>query len=64
MALPQWERTNIKGHCLIIGTLAITQDVSIALSSIQAQIWVQSMAVAIVRESEGSTLPTEIRTVS
>jgi len=31
------------------------------LSCIQAQLWIQSVAAAIIREGEGKTLPTEIR---
>lgn len=59
--LPQWEKTNMKDHQLIVDTLAASQnDTFLALGCIQAQIWIQSVVAAIVREGEGGTLPIEI----
>ena len=62
--LPQWERVNEKDHQLIIDALGIAQNnISLALSCIQAQLWVQYTIAAIVREGEDGTLPTEIRKI-
>ncbi|XP_074424622.1 uncharacterized protein LOC141735547 [Larus michahellis] len=62
--LPQWEETGEKDHQLITDALGTTQNnVSLALSCIQAQLWMQSMTAAIIREGEEGTLPTEIRKV-
>ncbi|XP_075346020.1 uncharacterized protein LOC142403691 [Mycteria americana] len=62
--LPQWERINEEDHQLIVNTLGAAQiNVSLALSCIQAQLWVQSTVAAIVREGEEGTLPTEIQKV-
>lgn len=38
-------------------------NISLALSCIQAQLWVQYTIAAIVREGEDGTLPTEIRKI-
>ena len=49
---------------LIVNTLGATQiNVSLALSCIEAQLWVQSTVAAIIREGEEGTLPTEIRKI-
>ncbi|XP_076212573.1 LOW QUALITY PROTEIN: uncharacterized protein LOC143169181 [Aptenodytes patagonicus] len=62
--LPQWERINERDHQLIVDALGAAQnDVSLALSCIQAQLWMQSMVAAIIREGEEGTLPTEIQKV-
>ena len=62
--LPQWEKMNEKDHQLIIDALREAQiNISLALSCIQAQLWMQSMVAAIIREGEEGTLPTEIRKV-
>lgn len=58
--LPQWQRTNERDHQLIVDA---QNNVSLALSCIQAQSWMQSMVEAIIRESEDGTLPTEIRKI-
>ncbi|KAK4823936.1 LOW QUALITY PROTEIN: hypothetical protein QYF61_008322 [Mycteria americana] len=62
--LPQWGEVNEKDHQLIVDALGVTQNnVSLALSWIQAQLWMQSIVAAIIREGEEGTLPTEIRKV-
>ncbi|XP_076194341.1 uncharacterized protein LOC143160464 [Aptenodytes patagonicus] len=62
--LPQWERINEKDHQLIANALGTAQNnVSVALSCVQAQLWMQSMVAAVIREGEEGTLPTEIRKV-
>ena len=62
--LPQWERINERDHQLIVDALgAARNNVSPALSCIQAQLWMQSMVALIIREGENGTLPTEIRKV-
>ncbi|XP_074667533.1 uncharacterized protein LOC141917846 [Strix aluco] len=60
--LPHWERIEENDHQLIAKALGATQsNTSLALSCIQAQLWIQSIVAAIIREGEGGTLPTEIR---
>ena len=60
--LPQWEEINEKDHQLIVDALETIQgNVSLALSCIHAQLWMQSTVAAIVREGEEVILPTEIR---
>jgi len=62
--LPQWEETSEKDNQLIANALGAAQSsISLALSCIQAQLWMQSMTAAIIREGEEGTLPTEIRKV-
>lgn len=51
--LPSWEAVNEKDHQLISDALSIVQtDVSLALTSIQAQLWMQLMTATITREGE------------
>ncbi|XP_077645678.1 uncharacterized protein LOC144247889 [Lonchura striata] len=62
--LPNWEKVNMNDHELIIEALNATQsNVSLALSCIQAQLWIQSVAASIIREGEEGTFPTEIRKI-
>ncbi|KAK4806569.1 LOW QUALITY PROTEIN: hypothetical protein QYF61_020470 [Mycteria americana] len=62
--LPQWGEEKEKDHQLIVDALAVTQNnVSLALSCVQAQLWMQSTVAAIKREGEEGTLPTEIQKV-
>ncbi|KAK4805375.1 hypothetical protein QYF61_003948 [Mycteria americana] len=62
--LPQWGEEKEKDHQLIVDALAVTQNnVSLALSCVQAQLWMQSTVAAIRREGEEGTLPTEIQKV-
>lgn len=41
----------------------VRTNVSLALSCIQAQLWMQSMTAPVIREGEESTLPVEIQKV-
>lgn len=51
-------------HKLIIGMLRATQsNISLALSCVQAQLWMQSVAASIIREGKEGTFPTEIRKI-
>ncbi|XP_075595288.1 uncharacterized protein LOC142599302 [Balearica regulorum gibbericeps] len=62
--LPTWERINVRDHELITDALGVIQNnLSLALSCIQAQLWMQSVAASIIREGEEGTLPTEIRKI-
>ncbi|XP_064591958.1 uncharacterized protein LOC135459657 [Zonotrichia leucophrys gambelii] len=62
--LPNWERVNVNDHKLVIDALSATQDnVSLALSCIQAQLWMQSVSASIIREGEEGTFPTEIQKI-
>ncbi|XP_054666927.1 uncharacterized protein LOC129199870 [Grus americana] len=62
--LPTWERINIRDHKLVTDVLGVVQNnLSLALSCIQAQLWMQSVAASIIREGEEGTLPTEIRKI-
>uniref|UniRef100_A0A8C5TKU6 Integrase catalytic domain-containing protein n=1 Tax=Malurus cyaneus samueli TaxID=2593467 RepID=A0A8C5TKU6_9PASS len=59
--LPDWEKVNTKDHKLIVDALSATQNnTSLALSCIQAQLWMQSVAASIIREGKEGTFPTEI----
>ncbi|KAK4821384.1 hypothetical protein QYF61_018922 [Mycteria americana] len=52
--LPQRERINERDHQRIVDALGVAQyNVSLALSCIQAQLWMQSMVAAIIREECG-----------
>ncbi|XP_075625630.1 LOW QUALITY PROTEIN: uncharacterized protein LOC142604244 [Balearica regulorum gibbericeps] len=62
--LPQWKQINENDHEIILETLGTAQgNISLALSCIQAQLWVQSVASAIIREGEEGVLPSEVRKV-
>ncbi|XP_042748656.1 LOW QUALITY PROTEIN: uncharacterized protein LOC122192214 [Lagopus leucura] len=62
--LPQWEKIDRKDHLLIMDALSAVQgNTSLALSCIQAQMWMQFIAATIMREGEDGTIPTEIRKV-
>ncbi|XP_074703747.1 uncharacterized protein LOC141933198 [Strix aluco] len=62
--LPKGEKVNIKDHELITDALSVLQNnLSLTLSCIQAQIWMQSIAASIIREGEEGILPTEIRRI-
>ncbi|XP_068280354.1 uncharacterized protein [Nyctibius grandis] len=62
--LPQWLETEERDHELIIDALKIAQDnISLALSCTQAQLWIQSVSASIIREGEEGTFPIEIRKI-
>ncbi|XP_063277375.1 uncharacterized protein LOC134563397 [Prinia subflava] len=62
--LPNWETVHVNDHKLMIDALSIAQNnISLALSCVQAQLWMQSVAASIIREGEEGTFPTEFRKI-
>ncbi|XP_067153359.1 uncharacterized protein [Apteryx mantelli] len=62
--LPAWEQISEKDHQVLLQALGIEQNnVSLALSCIQAQTWVQSVVAGILRDGDNGVLPTEIRKI-
>uniref|UniRef100_A0A8D2P6W1 Envelope glycoprotein n=1 Tax=Zosterops lateralis melanops TaxID=1220523 RepID=A0A8D2P6W1_ZOSLA len=62
--LPNWEKVNVKDHKMIIDALDVTQNnISLALSGIQAQLWMQTVVASIIREGEEGIFPTEIQKI-
>ncbi|XP_027758309.1 uncharacterized protein LOC114067216 [Empidonax traillii] len=62
--LPTWEQIDEKDHQVLLRALGIEQsNVSLALSCIQAQMWVQSVVAGILRDGDNGVLPTEIRKI-
>lgn len=62
--LPQWKQINENDRERILEALGTAQsNISLALSYIQAQLWVQSVASAIIREGEEGVLPSEVHKV-
>ena len=62
--MPQWKQINENDHEIILEALDTAQsNISLALSYIQAQLWVQSVASAIIREGEEGVLPSEVHKV-
>uniref|UniRef100_A0A8C3RGZ0 Uncharacterized protein n=1 Tax=Cyanoderma ruficeps TaxID=181631 RepID=A0A8C3RGZ0_9PASS len=62
--LPTWEQISEKDHQVLLQALGIEQsNVSLALSCIQAQMWVQSVVAGILRDGDNGVLPTEIRKI-
>lgn len=62
--LPTWEKISEKDHQVLLQALGIEQNnVSLALSCIQAQMWVQSVVAGILRDGDNGVLPTEIRKI-
>lgn len=62
--LPTWEKVTGNDHQLVTDALGATQNnLSLALSCIQAQLGMQSVAASIRREGEEGTFPTEIRKI-
>ncbi|XP_071895524.1 uncharacterized protein [Anas platyrhynchos] len=60
--LPKWENAEDQDHKLIIDALSMIQDnVSLALSCMQAQLWLQATAALIIREGSEGIFPAEIR---
>lgn len=58
---PNWEGTNIKDREFLLGAIdGLQNNVSLALSCIQAQLWVHSITALIIREGEEGAFPTEI----
>ncbi|KAK4818000.1 hypothetical protein QYF61_004113 [Mycteria americana] len=62
--LPTWEQISEKDHQVLLQALGIEQNnISLALSCIQAQMWVQSVVAGILRDGDNGVLPTEIRKI-
>lgn len=62
--LPKWEKARDQDHKLIVEALCMVQDnVSLAFSCIQAQLWMQATAALIIREGGEGEFPVEIRKV-
>lgn len=60
--LPDWENTEEQDHELMINALGTaSKNVSLALGCTQAQLWMQSVATAVIREGGEGTLPAEIQ---
>nr|XP_054508822.1 uncharacterized protein LOC129133220 [Agelaius phoeniceus]XP_054508823.1 uncharacterized protein LOC129133220 [Agelaius phoeniceus]XP_054508824.1 uncharacterized protein LOC129133220 [Agelaius phoeniceus]XP_054508825.1 uncharacterized protein LOC129133220 [Agelaius phoeniceus]XP_054508826.1 uncharacterized protein LOC129133220 [Agelaius phoeniceus]XP_054508828.1 uncharacterized protein LOC129133220 [Agelaius phoeniceus]XP_054508829.1 uncharacterized protein LOC129133220 [Agelaius phoeniceu len=59
--LPKWEKARDQDHKLIVEVLSTVQDnVSLAFSSIQAQLWMQATAALIIWEGGEGNFPAEI----
>ncbi|XP_066845245.1 LOW QUALITY PROTEIN: uncharacterized protein [Anser cygnoides] len=62
--LPIWEKAEDQDHRLIIDALSMAQDnVSLALSCIQVQLWMQATAALIIREGSEGIFPAEVRKI-
>ncbi|XP_058664607.1 uncharacterized protein LOC131560012 [Ammospiza caudacuta] len=62
--LSKWETAGDQDHKLIAEALGTVQDnVSLAFSCIQAQLWMQATAALIIREGSEGSFPAEIRKV-
>lgn len=60
--VPDWGRANTEDHLFIADAVGTLQgDIALAMSCIQAQLWMQTVAESIIREGEEGILPTEIR---
>ncbi|RMC21090.1 hypothetical protein DUI87_01947 [Hirundo rustica rustica] len=62
--LPEWEDTEERDHEVIISTLGTaSENISLALGCTQAQLWMQSVAAAVIREGGEGIFPAEIRKI-
>ncbi|OWK60872.1 hypothetical protein RLOC_00000527 [Lonchura striata] len=62
--LPKWRDFEDQDHSLLVDALEGAQEnISLALSCIQAQLWIQSTAALIIREGSEGVFPAEIRKV-
>ncbi|XP_053789324.1 uncharacterized protein LOC128782859 [Vidua chalybeata] len=62
--LPRWRDIEDHDHDLLVDMLQVAQgNISLALSCIQAQLWIQSTAALIIREGSEGVFPTEVRRV-
>uniref|UniRef100_A0A8B9BUJ2 Uncharacterized protein n=1 Tax=Anser brachyrhynchus TaxID=132585 RepID=A0A8B9BUJ2_9AVES len=60
--LLRWEKAEDQDHRLIIDALSMVQDnVSLAFSCMQAQLWMQATAALIIREGSEGVFPVEVR---
>ncbi|XP_061873044.1 uncharacterized protein LOC133628652 isoform X2 [Colius striatus] len=61
---PRWEKVERHYHDWVTNTVGTVQDnVSLALSCVQTQLWMQSVAALIIREGGKVIFPTEIQKV-
>ncbi|RMC20157.1 hypothetical protein DUI87_01003 [Hirundo rustica rustica] len=62
--LPEWEDTEERDHEVIINALGTaSENISLALGCTQAQLWMQSVAAAVIREGGEGIFPAEIRKI-
>ncbi|RMC21677.1 hypothetical protein DUI87_02545 [Hirundo rustica rustica] len=62
--LPEWEDTEERNHEVIINALGTaSENISLALGCTQAQLWMQSVAAAVIREGGEGIFPAEIRKI-
>ncbi|RMC21058.1 hypothetical protein DUI87_01915 [Hirundo rustica rustica] len=62
--LPEWEDTEERDHEVIINALGTaSESISLALGCTQAQLWMQSVAAAVIREGGEGIFPAEIRKI-
>ncbi|RMC20809.1 hypothetical protein DUI87_01661 [Hirundo rustica rustica] len=62
--LPEWEDTEERDHEVIINALGTaSENMSLALGCTQAQLWMQSVAAAVIREGGEGIFPAEIRKI-
>lgn len=62
--LPKWRESKDQDHSLIADALKGAQDnISLAHSCTQTQLWVQSTVALIIREGGKGVFPTEVRKV-
>lgn len=59
--LPEWENIEEWDHQLIINTLGTSsENISLALGSTQAQLWMQSVAASVIQDRGEGIFPAEI----
>ncbi|RMC19805.1 hypothetical protein DUI87_03370 [Hirundo rustica rustica] len=62
--LPDWENTEEQDHEVIINALGTaSENISLALGCTQAQLWMQSVAAAVIREGREGIFPAELRKI-
>ncbi|XP_037995592.1 uncharacterized protein LOC119702133 [Motacilla alba alba] len=62
--LPEWENTEEQDHEVIINALGTaSENISLALGCTQAQLWMQSVAAAVIREGGEGIFPAELRKI-
>lgn len=62
--LPQWEEFNAQDHQLIAEALGMLQtNTSMALSCIQAQLWIQTTVSTLIKKGESGTLSKEFQKI-
>lgn len=59
--LPEWENTKERDREVIMNALSTaSENISLCLGCIQAQLWMQSVAASIIREGEEGIFPAKI----